>query len=1032
MKEERDNNIQSDELVQITQEIGELKDKFEQMMALLKNEDSVGDKDATAPVKEKESLKKEQSLKEKIHYLFSNDPPLLSAARTTIRITIEDYCKFVKGFDMGDLFLPDKAKRTTKFKLAGIDPDRIKTLNEIYEEGNTGAHSDNTEFMSADKIQSAKEAILAHVTQLELWGMDKVDKTKGRLHFCRSQDARLKSLLDSGEADTIPNFDQKLAWHFHNMEEFMKNYQINASEVADIQFKRKEDAEQYWLEKKVQKGGTKLSAEEEALALSIYERRANEGDFDACLWMGNHYRLTKNTLKAVAYYTKAMAAQDADDKIQNTAPTARVNAGYTLYYAKEYSAAAKWFDHIPNNDTAAIFAGDCYLFEQKEEQALRSYRLVGNISLLEDKRKRFIANRINVTEPRVALGYYTQCTNATSDPELCKQIGDCYLVIGEVSKAIASYLAALTAQPSSETKRSIAETLAAPAIHRALFSEYRGSNYAKTIADLFWNCQMETLAMTWYETYTKTHSDASVFEKMGTYYLRHIRENGENTKDVTNAVNCFERCASSVSRNFEVVSFMINYYHNTSHHTQHAYWSRAMEQRLNTLPNIFFADTIPYYEKCQKSALSPKTQKSVGDYHFTTGATETAVKWYAAYCLAKPDYAFALKTADSIWEKNKHESAMKLYEIHAEKTQNTAVAKRLAEYYESKGKLSDAVKWYEKHYHFRETDDKKDIAHIIRLHEQCNHPYEVLEWKKKLGDVFFNEGNKEDACALYIEYNQKRSDKTVAFRLAEYYYFKEMYQEAVEQLKIHTAKDVLMHKGFALAVNGPLFIACNNCLIPVEHRMIQTVKIKRKLHPGKRSAVLYLNNRAPNVLSRTIKLFDSLPADDVIVETLRNMFIPPKAKKQKSHKPLKKVFGNPLVATGAGLMLLVAAIAIFIELSFTLYHKGGIFSDVAWYLPDEESIRYWLYVGGIPFVINTLIARYVCQKSILSTIIPWATLFVQYIINLLYQRWIWLDPNDGELYWGEFIWEAIARPVFYGVLFALVFYIIMKKLPKNK
>ena len=130
-------------------------------------------------------------------------------------------------------------------------------------------------------------------------------------------------------------------------------------------------------------------------------------------------------------------------------------------------------------------------------------------------------------------------------------------------------------------------------------------------------------------------------------------------------------------------------------------------------------------------------------------------------------------------------------------------------------------------------------------------------------------------------------------------------------------------------------------------------------------------------------------------------------------------FGKARVAKG---LFEIAAIAV-----------SGIY--VAFYnafIEHTDGFFRWLLIGMIPFIASSVIAKSKCKDVEFAAVITWVTLAVQYVCNILLQGWIWLDPNDGGFFVGEFLWAGVISPIIYAFICGIIFYVIMKFPTKNK
>ena len=229
------------EIDQLIQKYNNLESKMDVLIALT-SQQSTDKHNANAhenTVSSDKTDNRYEGLEKDVEKRLAENPPDLSTARTDIRRAIDEYCRFVKGFDLNDAFLPDNSTRYMKFQIAGIEQDRIARLCSIYEAGSRGAHGSNVEFMPEQEIQDAVRSIRDDVRILKEWGMDKVDKLNGRILYCHSQDARLLKILDSEEVNN-DKFEKKIHWYFNGLDDFIKRYHVDRNQL-NIRFNNKDD-----------------------------------------------------------------------------------------------------------------------------------------------------------------------------------------------------------------------------------------------------------------------------------------------------------------------------------------------------------------------------------------------------------------------------------------------------------------------------------------------------------------------------------------------------------------------------------------------------------------------------------------------------------------------------------------------------------------------------------------------------------------------------------------------------------------------
>ncbi len=877
MKETQDFDF--NKLMEAISQLSEKVDKLEN------TKENSEEKKIAAQVSNVATAVQKTGLEGRIETFLGLEIPDISAAYTAIRRAIEEYCKFVKGFDLNDVFLPEGTRRTEKFKLAGIEQERIELLDKIFLAGNKGTHGINIEFISDEEIQAHKTLIRQYVRQLKSWEMADIDKLNGRLRFCTAQDKRLQEKLDSGEFDTdSEQFRSILNLYFKRMNEFMNDYHVDISTI-DICFKNQQNVYDYLLDKKLKTGVGTLSAGDKMRLSTIYEKQAKEGDFEACLWMSDYYRIANNTPKSIEYYKLAMNTDGAADKIHQSSNDVKKRAGYALYEAKEYTAALKWIDNIENDVDVSILRGDCYYCENNVEEAIRQYRQVNAGSLKGDNRKKLVANSIYETEPEVALKYYTYCSTANSDPDLIMRIADCYLNSNNTSNAIRLYEKVISLPSAFFWRQQIAQKLDVSISLSQVKSAFGAQCDATIIkfADLLWFNGTKSTALEWYK-----------------------------------AVN-------------------LKY--------------------------------IPSYRR-----------REIGDYYFQNEIISGAIAWYLSYFDDSRNYEFIKSKAEQLQNRKYYAEAVKLYEVCALKINEAAIAKFLGEYYENNKYFPKAVGWYEKYYSIiGKNNSVEAVKHIIKLHEQAGNKKDAIQCKGTLGDLLFDKGEIEPAILLYKEYVELFTQNIgTILRLAEYYYYQNEYKEAGKILSLYTKTEVLMHKGFALATDGRLFIAHNQHLFFVEKRMVDKLKIKKLFLSNKKAATLYLNYASPNELPKEIVLFEKLHKDDVIVKTLKTHF--PKKKrvkkvqKSKSRKVQqinKKGYTTPKRRMNlVTFALLVAILFIVAAIIVSLGEAGGFWKWTGLFIVSF-AVLYGMYRFGD-----------YSDKQILG-IICWITMPIEYMIKAI-------------------------------------------------
>ncbi len=869
-----------DVISQLTEEVDKLRN--------LKGEPEESRNVAEMPATDAEAGK--TGLERRVESLLGLYPPDISAAYTAIRRAIEEYCMFVKGFDLNDVFLPKDTRRTEKFRAAGIEPNRVETLDKIFLAGNKGTHGNNIEFMSSEEIQEHKQLIRQYVQQLNAWGMADVDKVNGRFRFCCSQDRLLQQKLDSVDFDTnSEQFQNTLYLYFKRLNEFINDYHVDVNTV-DIRFKNEQDVYDYLLGKSLKKGVGALSANDKARVFSVYKKQAADGDFEACLWMCDYYRTERNPQKVVEYYILAMSADGAAEKINQLSNDIRMRAGYALYEAKEYTAALKWIDNIGNDIDATILSGDCYYCENNVQAAITQYKFIDAASLKGDKRKMLVADSLCETAPNVALKYYTLCSNADSDPEVLKRIGDCYLKLDYTENALYAYEGVLSVSSPYTLKQQVVEIIAKRFSSVQVRSAFKknGERVVANFANHFWNYGMKTLAVKW-------------------------------------------------------------------------------------------------YEECNSSYISAYTQKEIANFYLQEGKIIKAVDWYENYVCSTRDYSRVLSLAKQIWVQGNCSQAVRLYVIYASKYNDATISKFLAEYYQTNNCLRDAIRWYEKCYSISESKDENILNSLIRLNEQVQSKQDVLKWKKELAGLLFEKGEIEEAIGLYEEYSKVYVDKNIALILAEYYYYHDRYQEAEEMLSAYTKTKVMIHQGFAVSVDGPLFIAYNQRLVPVEWRMVKKLKIKHVFLSNKKGATLYLERFAGKGLPSEIVLFEKLHKKSLIVQTLKEQFSKKQEQDKKERKERKRQQKEKKKETKKVLktnrrktfkkwfdlgtwMLLTAILFIFIAILVGSEEAGGFWKWTA-FLSVSFAVLYGMYQAG----------GYDDEKLLGS--ICWITMAMEYLIK---------------------------------------------------
>lgn len=460
-----------------------------------------------------------------------------------------------------------------------------------------------------------------------------------------------------------------------------------------------------------------------------------------------------------------------------------------------------------------------------------------------------------------------------------------------------------------------------------------------------------------------------------------------------------------------------------------------------TLGNYYFKQgNLSAAEDCFEKSWGGKDFKlarEVADLFFGKGYKDKACNWYIRSWQGNKTADLARIIGDIYSDSKQPKEACNWYICSYIKEEDPELAIIIGDYYLNNGNQKEACTWYESSLEEKFNEDLErrvgaiyynsgDKEKVLALHELCiaKHKKSFLDNSliERTGDGFYKEGATDKAKRCYETI--KNGESRIKLKLAECYYYSSDYENAKKALAAYSGKTVKVYTDFAFATGGTLFIAFDKHLIPVERSMVKKLELKNE-SGKKKTAVLYFSPSAPGVLPKKLKLFEGLDENDAIVKTLaetfkrkkKNVRIPRKLLKP-SKSPKIRTRRSPRDVFGIALITVVGLIGLYIALAYAFSGYDGF--------------TYWFWIVGIPFVVNTFITRFMCKKSPLAaTIITWGTLALQYIINVVLQWWLWLDPNDGEPAVGEFMWYGIISPILSTCLFAFIYFLMMKVFSKD-
>lgn len=509
--------------------------------------------------------------------------------------------------------------------------------------------------------------------------------------------------------------------------------------------------------------------------------------FIDCFDQGNEYYEQNNEKKAAECFKLAMECEDAERCISSLSVQKRNDMGEVLFNAEEYGLALKCVDNISNNDKAIMCTGDCYYRLGMIDEALGKYKLVDPDELSDFQRK-FVAKKICAANPTEALEYYWACDD--SDPEVIMGIGNCWLAIGDVDKAIEKYDSLLSANYDRELGRAIADLF---------FEKGMPEHAVKYYLDSVDCLNDKETAYRVAEGYKAS----GTLEKAAEYYLVSLDmiSVGKKLEEIadllfecgytTAAVECYDRIlnenpnALSSAKQERVADYYcekgeldkgVELY-------KHIYHLKSEVRVAKKTADILWENdmqslAVEWYEEYIAKTNDGLIAKKLGDYYIKENI-EKAVDWYSQYVIWSKDYAFAKDMADELWAKGEHLCAVSLYEIYAKKRPTLTTAQLLGEYYKSIDACEKAIEWYEQCYRLSKKEKEKYIQLIIGLYKRCINKDGAFDWYKQLGDILLSRGEKEAAMQQYAECIEIDFDQSIARLLGEYYLEKDLWNEAL-------------------------------------------------------------------------------------------------------------------------------------------------------------------------------------------------------------------------------------------------------------
>lgn len=309
-----------EDLHRLAQRFDSLESKFDEMMALWRSAEKSDEESETDSEEVIQATPSDEyidlDIQKAVQKFFKTTPVDLGGAHRKIRVCIENYCRYKKGVDLSDRIFFDGQSVEAKLAEADVDHAILKPLAEIYRRTNGFVHDSLACIsMTEEEIRQEVASIDESARRLHEWGIDDVDLEYGVPFLYTNRDKRLLRLLNE-EGEQVDRISDKLLGFYcdntRGLEAFMKKQQIK---IPEIMFKESQDVYDYLLGKKMQRGGVgALSDADRARVFSLYEKRAQEGDFDACLWLGERYRVTNNLQRAVEYYLLADRTPNADER----------------------------------------------------------------------------------------------------------------------------------------------------------------------------------------------------------------------------------------------------------------------------------------------------------------------------------------------------------------------------------------------------------------------------------------------------------------------------------------------------------------------------------------------------------------------------------------------------------------------------------------------------------------------------------------------------------------------------------------------
>ena len=519
-------------------------------------------------------------------------------------------------------------------------------------------------------------------------------------------------------------------------------------------------------------------------------------------------------------------------------------------------------------------------------------------------------------------------------------------------------------------------------------------------------------AKEYYQKCTTAQTDPEIIKKIGDCCLE--------SDDVGGALSYYEKLLDT-QYPLSLGQQLVEIFENRITCTQVVCASASQEKKIvGKIADLLWsfdrkALACDWYNRCPIRWIVESRQKEIGNYYLANQEAGLAAMWYSYYVKTSSDFRFAEDAAWHFKMHGEHAAAVTMYESFAWKIKNADTIKYVAEHCLSDKKFSRAVVWYEKYYECGEKPDESVARLLIQLHENHGKASDAVQWKRKLADLLFDRGEVDEAAKLYREFVSSDESGLLALRLAEYYYFRGMHRDALEMLALNAQDEVMLRSNFALSKNGVLFIAYGERLLPVRAWMVDRIKFKGS---KKVSVVLYLNRQAHKVLPTVISLVDGLDAKDEALQILKQYF-PTKRKKKTNWKktttPSRKVERKKRginISINMPLRICLSVVACLIGLFAMIYNE-----EVGYYYADTAYYVQVVLIGVLAMAANMGIARIQEGKvSLAQTLLAWGAWLAQYATHLVYVAQFWLDPNDGEIYFGEFFAEGLLPTIIAGVI----------------